>query len=140
MRMLTLGEMMTIEIKTLNEDDSLELADWDMTLGEIRHLPVVDRDRRVVGMVSDRDVLRAALTHHQQSVAIAEIMTHDVHASLPSTAAIDAAVWLAESKRSALPVVDGEGKLLGIVTTTDFIELARRALAGHDVGQPHLRA
>lgn len=140
MRILLLGEMMTLEVTTLHEDDSLDLADWDMKVGEIRHLPVIDHQRRVIGMVSDRDILRAASKHPHEPVSVGALMMRDVHACLPTVAALDAAAWLLESKRGALPVVDGEGRLLGIVTTSDFVELARRALAGHDVGQPHLRA
>ena len=79
-------------------------------------------------------------SHSPYEFSVGTLMTRDVHACLASVAALDAAAWLLESKRGALPVVDGENRLLGIVTTTDFVELARRALAGHDVGQPHLRA
>ena len=43
------------------------------------------------------------------------------------------------SKHNALPVVDDDRRLLGIVTSTDFLELARRALSGLDIQQPHVR-
>lgn len=137
MRPLTLGDMMTTNVKTLREDDSLTSADWEMVVGEIRHLPVVDGDGRVVGMVSDRDVLRSAGLHR---VSIGRIMSRDLRTGTPTTPALDAAVQLLASKRGALPVVDSTGRLLGIVTTTDFVELARRALAGLDINEPHARA
>ena len=137
MRPLTLGDMMTTNVKTLREDDSLTSADWEMVVGEIRHLPVVDGDGRVVGMVSDRDVLRSAGLHR---VSIGRIMSRDLRTGTPTTPALDAAVQLLASKRGALPVVDATGRLLGIVTTTDFVELARRALAGLDINEPHARA
>jgi len=137
MRPLTLGDMMTTNVKTLREDDSLTSADWEMVVGEIRHLPVVDGDGRVVGMVSDRDVLRSAGLHR---VSIGRIMSRDLRTGTPTTPALDAAVQLLASKRGALPVIDATGRLLGIVTTTDFVELARRALAGLDINEPHARA
>jgi CBS-domain-containing membrane protein len=43
------------------------------------------------------------------------------------------------AKQNALPVVDDSRRLIGIVTTTDFLELARRALVGLDVQKPHVR-
>jgi len=137
MRQLTLGDMMTRNVKTLREDESLTAADWDMVVGEIRHLPVVDAAQRVIGMVSDRDILRAG---GLERVSIARIMARGVRTGTATTPAVDAAIRLLQAKQNALPVVDDDGRLVGIVTTTDFVELAHRALAGLDVNQPHVRA
>jgi CBS domain-containing protein len=107
-----------------------------MVIGELRHLPVIDRERRVVGLVSDRDLLRSTA----QPASVASVMTRDVRAIGPDTLAIDAVEHLLRSKHGALPVVDAQGVLVGIVTSTDFLELARRALSGLDINQPHVRA
>ena len=61
MRPLTVAEMMTTHVKTIYEDESISAADWDMVFGELRHRPVIDREHRVVGLVSDRDILRSAV-------------------------------------------------------------------------------
>jgi CBS domain-containing membrane protein len=140
MRTLTLADMMITNVKVMHEDDSLSSADWDMFVSEIRHLPVVDADHRVVGVLSDRDVLRAAARAPSEQIAVSRIMTRDVHACLPTMPAVEAVAHLLRSKQSALIVTDTHGVLLGIVTTTDFVELARRALAGLDIHQPHARA
>jgi len=137
---LTIRDMMVPNVKVLHEDESLTVADWDMVVSEIRHLPVIDRDRRVVGIVSDRDVLHASAEHPGESLPIEQVMTRNVRVIPATMPAIEAATHLLESKHSALPVVDADGALIGIVTTTDFVELARRALAGHDVHAPHARA
>jgi len=140
MRSLVLGDMMTTNVKTLREDDALSSADWDMVVSEVRHLPVVDAAGRVVGILSDRDVLRASGHPPAEPLAVARVMTRDVQTFPPDLPAVEAAVHLLRAKHGALPVVNEAGVLLGIVTTTDFVELARRALAGLDIHQPHARA
>lgn len=127
---------MTTHVKTIYEDESISAADWDMVIGELRHLPVIDREHRVVGLVSDRDILRSAV----QPASIASVMTRDVRTIGPDAPAVEAVEYLLRYKHSALPVVDARGTLVGIVTSTDFLELARRALSGLDIHQPHVRA
>ncbi len=140
MRSLVLGDMMTTNVKTMREDDALSEADWDMVVSEVRHLPVLDADGRVVGILSDRDVLAASGRRPAEPLAVANVMTRDVQTFPPDLPAVEAVVHLLRTKRSALPVVNEAGVLLGIVTTTDFVELAHRALAGLDIHQPHARA
>ncbi len=136
MRALTVADMMTTRVKTIHEDESISVADWDMVVGELRHLPVVDGQRHVVGMVSDRDLLRAT----ERPTSVRTVMTRDVNTIRADALAVEAVDQLLRFKHGALPVVDGSGTLVGIVTTTDFLELARRALSGLDVQQPHVRA
>ena len=52
---------MSPEVATLRENDRLLLADDVMRLGRIRHLPVVDADGGLVGIVSQRDLFRGSL-------------------------------------------------------------------------------
>lgn len=136
MRPLTVADMMTTSVKTIYEDESIGAADWDMVVGELRHLPVIDRERRLVGLVSDRDLMRAT----DQPTPVASVMTREVRTIGPDTPAITAVEHLLQYKHSALPVIDQHRVLLGIVTSTDFLELARRALSGLDIHQPHVRA
>lgn len=140
MSKLAIRDMMVSNVRTLREDDSLTLADWNMTILQFRHLPVVDHARRVVGIVSDRDLLRALADHPGEALSVRQVMTRDVRLIAANSPAIEAAAYMLESKHSALPVVDADGLLVGIVTTTDFVELARRALAGLEVNEPHARA
>jgi CBS domain-containing protein len=135
MHILTVGDMMTTKVKTLHQDESVGDADWDMVIGGFRHIPVVDTEYRLVGMVSDRDVLRRP----QSARSVTAVMTREVHTVLPTVPATEAIEYLLMSKQSALPVVDEKRTLVGIITSTDFLELARRALAGHDVTRPHVR-
>ena len=136
MRTLTVADMMTTKLKTLHQDESINDADWDMVIGGFRHIPVVDEENRLVGMISDRDVLRRP----ERGSMVTSIMTREVQTVSPSMPAREAVEQLLLSKHSALPVTDAKGTLVGIVTATDFLELARRALTGDDINQPHVRA
>jgi CBS domain-containing membrane protein len=53
-------ELMTVKVATLGRDDTLDIADGVMSMGRIRHLPVLD-DGQVVGVVTQRDLFRSAL-------------------------------------------------------------------------------
>lgn len=135
MHPLTVGDMMTTQVRTLREDESINEADWDMVVGGFRHIPVVDDEHRLVGIVSDLDLRHRINAGH----SVASTMTREVHTVSPTTSAVEAIEYLLMAKQNALPVVDERRTLIGIVTTTDFLELARRALVGLDVHKPHVR-
>ncbi len=128
--MLTVGEMMKTNLKTVTEDSALSVADWEMTLDEIRHLLVVDATGKLIGIVSDRDVMRARRLLQDGEVPVAKVMRRDVttlDAHDPAALAVDRMI---NGKYSALPVVDTRGRPIGIVTSTDFLEVAYEALTG----------
>lgn len=111
-----------------------------MAVNEIRHLPVVDTERKLVGLLSDRDVMRSMIEHRGRSVTVGEVMSRSVKTVPPEMSAVDAVELMLRAKCHALPVVDAQHQVLGIITSTDFLELAHRALSGIDVNRPHVRA
>jgi CBS domain-containing protein len=129
---LAISEFMKTNLRIVHEDDSIRTADWEMTLDEIRHLLVVDTTGKLVGIVSDRDVLRAR-ERGDSDVPIGTVMNRDVLFIGPATPASWAVERMLRGKYSALPVVDEAGKPIGIVTSTDFLEVAYRALSGLDM-------
>jgi len=102
----------------------------------VRHLPVVDPQRRVLGIVSDRDLrsamgdLRAFLDEpasreRVRALTAADVMTRKV-ISIPVDMPIPGIVSLLVNERvGALPVVDGEGRLVGIVSYLDALHALR---------------
>lgn len=56
---LLVDSLMSKKPRTVYVDETIDLAELLMSLGSIRHLPVIDREGRLVGVVSNRDVLRA---------------------------------------------------------------------------------
>ncbi len=127
---------MKANLRTICENDDVRLAASEMTHDEIRHLIVVDAAGKLVGLVSDRDLLRAP----DRTATIGAVMSRDVMCVGPGMPAAFAAERLIRGKYSALPVVDETGHPIGIITCTDFVEIAFRALSGFDPGAKRARA
>ena len=122
-RALTVGDFMTRELVTLAETDDLALAEQMLRLGGIRHLPVI-RERKLVGILTHRDLLRSAATRPARSTLAGEVMTRDPVAVKPTTSLVHAARAMLHHKFGCLPVCDSDGTLLGIVTESDFVRFA----------------
>jgi CBS domain-containing protein len=128
--MLRVEEFMTSEVAALGPEDTVARADEEQTRVGVRHLPVIDGARKVVGMVSGRDLRRALSQPKGAALRLAEVMTHPVETIEPEAPAAQAVELMLERHIGALPVVDEHGALIGIVTDTDFLQVARRALSG----------
>ncbi|HEX5064211.1 MAG TPA: CBS domain-containing protein [Kofleriaceae bacterium] len=122
---LTVADLMSTNVITINASDPIKEGRADMDLGVIRHLPVVDDRGRLVGVVSDRDLIAPKRAHK-----IADVMTRDVMTARPETPAFEAASMMLDHKIGSVLVVNDENKLVGVVTQTDYLEVARRALLG----------
>ena len=105
-------DIMTEVVEALRVGDSLDLADRIMRVGRIRHLPVVDGEEHLVGLVTHRTLLAAWVSHGNPG---SERLT-DI--------AREIARILEKHKYGCLPVIDG-GKLVGIITEADFLRFAR---------------
>ena len=126
----TVREIMMGSPVTLKPDDSLKLASDLISLGRIRHIPVVENGR-LLGIISQRDLLgRAAdrilnLRENRKSallktVMIKEIMQRRVVTVETDTPIREAASMMADKKIGCLPVLSGSS-LVGLVTTTDIL-------------------
>jgi acetoin utilization protein AcuB len=122
-------EIMQEKVVTISVGDRLSTVEDIMTLGGVRHMPVV-RAGKLVGVVSERDLLRASLSsldprRHErraflEAVDIAEVMSSPPIVVGPEAPVEEAARILADNKIGCLPVVDG-AELLGLVTETDVL-------------------
>ena len=130
---------MTTKVITVDADISLMKASRLMKEHRIKHLPVLRKDR-LVGIVSDRDLKEAqpskatSLDIHEiyfllDQVKIRHVMTGDPHTTTASEIVERAANVMLEHNISALPVVDQQGKLEGIVTKGDLFH-AMIAISG----------
>jgi CBS domain-containing protein len=127
-------DLMTAGVVTLGRNDKLVAAEDLMRLGRIRHLPVLDEDGRLAGIVSQRDLFHSGLikalgygVHAQEralaTVLVKEAMTTQVVTTAPDTPLRDAARTMLERKIGCLVVVDA-GKVAGILAESDFVKLA----------------
>lgn len=124
-RDLTVSDLMTTRLITVNASEPLKEARAEMELGVVRHLPVIDDRGRLVGVVSDRDLLSSP-----RGKRVADVMTREVVTTRPDAPASDAASVMLDHKISSVLVVNDDQLLVGMVTQTDYLELARRALLG----------
>lgn len=123
---LKVVDLMTTALLTIKASESVTEAHSEMELGLIHHLPVVDDRGKLVGVLSDRDLLSSSKRHRK----VAELMTRDVITIRPEAPAYEAAALMLDHRIGSVPVVDAHGVLVGLVTQTDYLDLARRALLG----------
>lgn len=123
----TSAELMTADVVTVRPRQYLKHADEEVRLGRIRHLPVVNEHGKLVGLVTQRDLLAAGSNLDRP---IADIMQRDIKTVSPSTPACEAAYLLLRHDIGCVPVTDEDGKLLGIITDTDFVRVAYQSLGG----------
>ncbi len=132
-RSTTVGDVMTKEVVTLDRNEKLQIADDVMRLGRIRHLPIVDSDGSLAGLVSQRDLFHSGLmralgygSHAQRNaldmVLIKEAMKTEVVTTSAETLLSDAAKQMLEKKIGCLVVVEGK-KIVGILSEADFVKL-----------------
>lgn len=116
---MRVSEWMTIGPTTVTPSTTVAGAAQMMTARGVRHLIVTQHDR-VVGILSNRDVLppQPGTPDHR---LVSEAMSAPVHTIGADDALEDAVRLLLSRHISALPVVDAEGVLLAIITTTDCL-------------------
>ena len=112
----------------------------------LRRLPVVDGAGRVVGIVSESDLLHASpspatslsvweVNYLLWKLKIGDIMTHHVLTIEEETPIEDAASLMVNNKIGGLPVVDGRDRLVGVITETDIFRAFVERLGGGERGQ-----
>jgi len=130
--MITINEFMTSEPYTLSETDSLNDARKIMTEKHIRHIPITDNDDHVLGLVTQRDILAATEPGFkvqtkgiscELDIKLADIMIRDVSVIHREDSLRQAALYIQSHKYGCLPVVSDD-RLVGIITDSDFIDIA----------------
>ena len=136
---------MTQKVITTGPEADVFDAYEKMTQNRIRHLPVVDADGRLIGIVTDRDIrsalpysmikdpIRTAEAEKIKNLKVMDIMTADPKTIGPHHTIQDALVLIQDLRVGALPVVDKEGKLKGILSVRDLLRAFINVLG---IGQP----
>jgi acetoin utilization protein AcuB len=132
------GWYMKTNLITVTAETSLFKAREMLDTHRISHLPVTDGKAHLVGLLTDRDLKEAwaspattlsvhELTYVLQKLAVGNVMTKDVITATPDMPIERAALILHDKKIGALPVLK-DGKLVGIITTTDLMEVLLTAV------------
>jgi CBS domain-containing protein len=130
MRGARVRDIMSDYMITISESDRLSTVEDIMTLGRVRHMPVV-HGGKLVGVVSERDLLRASLSNltgiddgrrraFLHGVEIARVMSSPPVVVQPDATVEAAARIMAEHKIGCLPVLEND-RLIGIITETDVL-------------------
>ncbi|MCB0092142.1 MAG: CBS domain-containing protein [Caldilineaceae bacterium] len=126
-------EYMTSPAATISSKIGIQAGLKMMKEGKFRRLPVVDDRGKLVGIVSERDLLHASpsqatslsiweLNYLLSKVQIAEIMTKNVMVARPEASLESAASVMLDNKIGGLPVVDADNKVIGIITESDIFK------------------
>ena len=124
-------QYMTTSLTTVNEDEVVELVAYLMDRRGIRHVLIEDKQRRLVGIVSYRSILR--LMAEGRSLAEADcmpvgaVMERKPVTVAPETTTLEAIDLMRSNKVSCLPVVKDD-QLVGLVSETDFMPMAYQLL------------
>ncbi len=136
---------MVSQVITIDKDASIFEAQEKMAARKVRHLPVVDDDNRLIGIVTDRDI-RSALPYSLiknkatadereklDQLKVKDIMTQNPKTITPRYTIQDALLLIQKERVGAFPVVDDEGKLQGILSVRDLLRAFINVMG---IGQP----
>ncbi len=137
-RTTTIANIMTRDVFFAHPNDTMQRVDELFTANNIHHIPVIDEESRVVGIVSQSDYLKVLhgftlfKTEKSEeynkailrSLLVGEVMSKQVASLQPEDTVDIAAGYFRENLFHAIPVVDRQRKLVGIVTTFDMLNFA----------------
>jgi len=116
---MKISEVMTPNPRTVKPTDSLQAAATIMRDEDTGAIPVLDGDR-ITGMVTDRDIVIRAVADGDFKAKVSDVASDDVITVTPEMATSEAAELMSEHQVRRLPVVDGDDKLVGIVSLGDL--------------------
>jgi CBS domain-containing protein len=119
---MRIRELMTVDVQTCAPGDLLSRAAEIMWNFDCGCVPVVDAGRRIVGMLTDRDICMAGYLQGRSvaEIPVANVMSKQVHSCGPSDTPATAERIMQEHKVRRLPVVDEDGSLVGIISLGDL--------------------
>ena len=139
------SKSMTRKVVTIEKDANIFDAKTLMSQHRIRHLPVVESDKTLIGIITDRD-LRSALPcelikspdietekDRLSRLTVGEVMTPDPITISPQYTIQDALLLIQEKRVGAFPVVDEAGRLTGIISVRDLLRAFVNVLG---IGEP----
>ncbi|MGE0684449.1 MAG: CBS domain-containing protein [Candidatus Binatia bacterium] len=131
-------KLMQTSVATVRGNDTLTAVDDLMKTGWVRHLPVVDATDRLLGVITQRDVLKASMSSmagadpvaHQrwlEQVRVRDVMTKKPITIGPEADLSEVVDKLLLGKFGCLPVVE-QGELVGLITETDLLRYLQTLL------------
>lgn len=138
---LKVSEVMTRGAVSINENERFSLVEEKLRHHNIRHLPVVDNQNRLVGIITQRDLYRVQSPHVTElgnwvydrisldMHILKYVMTKEVCTLKPDNTVVDALVLMVHKKYGGIPIVDDFNNLVGIITQVDILRVIEKATA-----------
>lgn len=139
MAIKTVAQLMTPDPLSLNRSASLKEAHDLMREKNIRHIPVIDENGLLVGMLTQKVMMAAvigllakygatALERKEKQQLVADLMLTDFASVTAEQSLAEVAAFFVKNRHGCLPVITEENKLIGILTSSDFVRLAAELL------------
>lgn len=139
MTLNTVAQLMTADPLCVTREASLKDAHDLMREKNIRHIPVIDVNGELVGMLTQKIMVAkvmglmaqygaTALERKEKQQLVADMMATDFAAVAPEQLLKDVAGFFVKNRHGCMPVVDANNKLKGILTSSDFVRLAAELL------------
>ena len=117
---MRISEVMTPNPRTVKAGDSLQAVAQVMRDEDAGVVPVLGDDGRVMGVVTDRDIVIRAVADGDFQAKVSDICSDDIVTCSPEMSTADAAELMSEHQVRRIPVVDQDEKLVGIVSLGDL--------------------
>ncbi|PMH37570.1 acetoin utilization protein AcuB [Vibrio sp. 10N.286.49.B3] len=143
--MIKVEDMMTRHPHTLLRSHTVMDAKNMMNEFDIRHIPIVDTDNKLLGIVTQRDILAAQDSCLQNaatsssfnlSAPLNDVMHKNIMTVAPIAGLKESAIYMQKHKVGCLPVVDKQ-QLTGIITDSDFVTIAINLLELEEESEPN---
>jgi CBS domain-containing protein len=131
----TVGQLMTKKLETINPSNTAQEAAKKMRDKEVSSLVVTDSEDKPMGIVTERDLVRQVCTKdvNSNAVIVHHIMSSPI-ATIDANSSVEvAADIMIQNKVRHLLVMEDENKVLGIITSSDFIGYLKEKLNLDDV-------
>ena len=123
------ADVMIAKVVTLSAHHGFDEAVRLMNDRHFRHCVVVDMQGKLCGVISDRDILRSmARNPNSRSKSLDQIMTRNPVTVKRDTSILDAVSKILSKRINCLPVVEDDGSVCGIVTSTDLLKSYQQLL------------
>lgn len=115
------SELMKTDVESCSTDEGVEVIAERMRSRNVGFMPVCDERGRVIGTLTDRDLVLRVLAEHRNAnaTAVADVMTSDVIACKPSDELAVAEALMSKHKKSRILCLDDDGCAAGIISLSD---------------------
>lgn len=122
--MLKAKDIMVKKVITIDPEATLADAIDILISKKISGMPVVNKKGKMVGLISEKDILNFIFSGNLNNTTVSEAMSRKVVSFSPDTSIDKIALTIGENKFRRVPITNSEGKVIGIVSRRDIIKAA----------------